>query len=90
MIIGWLHARAERRRIRTEAIILTADHLIRFNAGDLHRAFWSAHDRFEGRDRASSDRGFWRDVLAEIDRRRPPRSPRADTATRMVFRHPGL
>lgn len=87
MLFDGLRRRREAAALPRAQVLTTADGLIVFSRGRLDRAFWSAHRRlFEGVS-TPAERRFWRDVMDEIDARRPPSPPpRADTATRMVFR----
>lgn len=86
MIAAFMRRRREAKTARQAAIGRAADALIRFNHDDLRRAFWRAHDRAVRLDQSRTDRRYWRDVLTELGRRLPSSRPRADTATRMLFR----
>lgn len=78
----WREARLPRR----DRMRLSADDFIADHGGDLDTALWRARDRADDLALPRGDRQAWRDLVEEIDRRRPLPSGRADTATRMLFR----
>ena len=86
MIAAFFEKRRNARIAREDEIRRAADELIRFNRGDLDRAFWRAHDRAVRIDQPKHERRYWYALLDEIDQRRPAFRLRADTATRMLLR----
>ena len=85
MILRLLRKRRQLRQARAKRISLTADQFIAAWGGDLHTAFWRAHNRAGEAEMPRAERAAWRALVAEIDRRRPSPVPRTDTATRRLF-----
>ena len=86
MIGALLHRWRARKAARIAKVGLATDLALHRQGGDLDAAFWHAFRRVSDPATTAADRRSWRDVMDEIDRRRPTRPARADTATRMVFR----
>lgn len=85
MIFHLLRKRRPGGPAQAERIRLSADQFITAWGGDLHTAFWRAHDRAQDPAMPREERSVWRALVEEIDRRRPALAPRADTATRRLF-----
>jgi len=90
VILGLLRRRRDARLAIADRTRQAADLFVAAWGQDLDRAFWRAHDRAWDRGTSTPDRRLWLALLGEIDGRRPPTRPRADTATRMLFRDQGL
>lgn len=90
MIRAWIGRRRATRAARLAQIHAATDLLLRRVSDDLDCAFWRAHERAVDQTTPGSERRTWRAVMDEIDRRRPVSRRRADTATRMLFRHRAL
>lgn len=85
MIFHLLRKRRSGGSAQAERIRLSADRFIAAWSGDLHTAFWRAHDRAEDPAMPRKERSVWRALVEEIYRRCPSLAPRADTATRRLF-----
>lgn len=85
MIRALLHRRRIAQAARLSAAKEAADLLIARCDGNLNRAFWRAHERALDAGLPRKERQAWRDLLDEIDERRPQARSRGDAATRLLF-----
>lgn len=87
MILGLLRRRRTAREAAQSQIRQAVDRVVAGCGGDLDAAFWRTHERTFDPASTPREQRKWRALLEEVDRRRPAAHPRADTATRMLFRN---